>query len=75
MFTVYRQCSCGSHSINISAVNRCDSPGESTLLIIDHEDEASVFNMMEHQSCTRIVATTGSVADRVNSDRNGMCCH
>ena len=54
MFTVYRQCSCGSHRINISAVNRCGSPGQNTLSIV--EDEAPVSNMMECQMMT----TTGS---------------
>ena len=71
MFTVYRQCSCGSHNINISAVNRCGSSGESTLLII--EDEASVSNMMDCQlqSCTGILTTTVSASDRDGC--HGMC--
>ena len=69
MFTVYRQCSCGSHRINISAVNRCGSPGQNTLSIV--EDEASVFNLMEYQSCTGIVTTTGSASERVDSERQG----
>jgi hypothetical protein len=72
IFTVYRQCSCGSHRINISAVNRCGSPGENTLSIV--EDEVSVSNLMEN--CTGIVTTTGSASDeRVDSERQGMYVH
>ena len=69
MFLVHRQCSCGSHRINISAVNRCGSPSQNTLLIV--EDEAPVSNQME---CPGIVTTTGSASEgsTVDSEHQSM---
>ena len=34
---VYRLCSCGSHNISISAVNRCGRSGRSTLVTVDDQ--------------------------------------
>ena len=61
MVTVSHQCSCGSHKINISAVNRCGSPGESTLSIV--EDEIST---------SQLLANMESQGAGVNSECQGI---
>ena len=55
ILTVYRLCSCGSHNINISAVSRCGSVGESALTIVNQLSIPQ--STMECQSITTPTCT------------------
>ena len=52
---VYHLCSCGSHSISVSAVNRCGRSGNSISIVI--EDQLSIPQLT--MECQRNTTTTG----------------
>ena len=42
ILTSYRLCSCGSHNVNISAVNRCGSSGQTLSILSIVENQLSI---------------------------------
>lgn len=72
--TVYRLCSCGSHNISITAVNRCGKSGRSVLITVD--DQLSIHQLTldcHNINSTSITMTGRNEYQTTTNEYQSMC--
>ena len=72
--TVYRLCSCGSHNISITAVNRCGRSGRSVFIIVDVQLPMHQLTLGYHDIDNTSITTTGRDEYQTNTNEYQSMC-